>query len=178
MDTPAACAQNPHMGWLPPADDGASFEALLRHRPELAALYKQFYGTFWDDALLPRALLELCRLRIAQVHGCDAELAIDDEQAALSPERRQALERWQDADCYAEDERAALVLAEKMPWQHHEITDGEFAHMRSLLGERGAVALMVALALFDANCRLKLVFGLNPAPATVPQPASAAGPLY
>lgn len=169
------------MSWLPPAGTNGSapaFEALLSHRPELAALYKQFYGTLWDDAVLPRPMLELCRLRIAQLHACEAELAISDHEASLSAERRGSLDRWPEASCYSAEERAALALAEKMPWQHHDITDAEFATMRTRLGEQGAVGLMVALALMDANCRLKLVFGLEQPPATVSQPAGATAPLY
>lgn len=154
------------------------FEDLLGARPELLRLYRAFYGTLWDRALAPPALLELCRLRIAMLHDCEAELVVRQPGAGVTEAQIAALAGWQTSDRFSAAERAALTLAEKMPWQHHEISDAEVAALRDALGDPGVVAVMVALALFDANCRLKLAFNVPAQPAAVAAPASATGPLY
>jgi alkylhydroperoxidase family enzyme len=166
------------MSWLPPADASLPpYEAWLAHRPELQALYKRFYGALWDEQLLPPRLLELCRLRVAMMHECDAELAVTDPAAGVSEDDREALGHWWRDDRFTPAERAALVIADKMPYSHHDITDDEYAAVREHLGEPGTVALTVALALFDANCRLRLTFEVpaSPEPSAAP---SAAGPLH
>ncbi|MCC6382864.1 MAG: carboxymuconolactone decarboxylase family protein [Dehalococcoidia bacterium] len=165
------------MTWLPSAAASTpEFDAVLGLRPELRDLFRRFYATPWDDDLLPRSVLELCRLRVAGVHDCAAELAIQDPEAGLTPEKRAALAHWQDSHAFSPLERAALAIAEKMPWQHHEISDADYAELRRHLDEPATVALTVALALFDAGCRLRLVLDVAPAPAaTAP---SAARPLH
>ena len=70
------------------------------------------------------------------------------------------------------------ALREKMPWQHHEISDDEFAAVREHLGEQGAVALTVAVSLFDANCRVRTALGVDAPEQHVSHPASSAGPIH
>ncbi len=166
------------MTWLRGAEGDPPFDAALGLRPELRDLYRAFYGKLWDEQLLPASILELCRLRVAQLHECEAELAVRDEGAGIDQEQLDALAHWQDSDRFSPAERAALLLAEKMPWQHHEITDEEHAVLRAHFGDEGTVALTVGIALFDANCRLRLVLGTEPAPVTTKAPASATGPIY
>lgn len=166
------------MTWLEGAHGDPPFDAALGLRPELRDLYRAFYGKLWDDRLAPAALLELCRLRVAQLHGCEAELAVRHAEADVSGERVAALADWAASDRFDAAERAALAIAEKMPWRHHEITDAEYAELRGRVGEAGVVALTVAIALFDANCRLRLALGTEAAPARVAAPASAAGPIH
>jgi alkylhydroperoxidase family enzyme len=167
------------MSWLTPVDAQVTpFEAVLGLRPELLELYRAFYGQLWDTAAAPPRLLELCRLRIAALHGCEAESAIRQPSAGVTGEQVAALDRWRDAPCFSAVERAALAVAEKMPWQHHAIDDGEVAALRAHLGDAEAIALLVAMALFDATCRLRLVLGLEPRPVEVDAPASENGRLY
>jgi len=166
------------MAWFPGTTiEAPAFERWLAHRPELNTLYKRFYGTFWDDALLPRSLLEMCRVRIAQLHDCDAELLVSDPLAELEPPKREAIPLWEHSESFSPAERAALAIAEKFPWAHHSISDEEHAELANHFDERQIVALTVALALFDANCRLRLVFDLEGVAAET-TPGSAAGPLH
>ena len=166
------------MTWLKGAEGSAPFDAALALRPELRDLYAAFYGKLWDEELLPPNLLELCRLRVAQLHDCEAELAVRHAGAGVSDEQIEALADWSQSDLFAPPERAALTLAEKMPWQHHDLTDDEYAELRAHFGEAGVVALTIGVALFDANCRLRLAFGTEPAPVEAPAPASGEGPIY
>ena len=166
------------MTWLEGADGSAPFDAALGLRPELRDLYAAFYGKLWDDDLLPADLLELCRLRVAQLHDCEAELAVRHTEAAVSDEQFEALADWSESDLFSEAQRAALALAEKMPWQHHDLTDDEYSILHEHFGEAGVVALTIGVALFDANCRLRLALGTEAAPVEAAAPASSNGPIY
>ena len=53
--------------------DDAVLEQLFGHAPELLARYRAFRDSLADETLLSPRLQELCRLRIAAIHGCDAE---------------------------------------------------------------------------------------------------------
>lgn len=165
------------MSWIQAADPTRPpLEAVLSHRPELRDLYKRFYGGLWEESDVPRDLLELCRLRIAQLHACDAELAVRDGQSGVTDEQVAALEGWRTSDLFTPGQQAALALAEKMPWEHHQIEDAEFNRLREFLSEKEAVGLTLGMALFDAICRLRLFFEVEPSPSTVA--ASSAGPLH
>jgi len=164
--------------WLNADEGGPPFDAALALRPELRELYAAFYGKLWDEELLPASLLDLCRLRVAQLHDCESELAVRHADAGVSDAQVAALSDWQSSDLFDVQERAALQLAEKMPWQHHDLTDDEYAALQEHFGEAGVVALTIGVALFDANCRLRLVFDTEPAPVEASAPASGQGPIY
>jgi alkylhydroperoxidase family enzyme len=167
------------MSWLHGvAEAPSAFEGVLGLRPELLQRYRAFYGTLWDSELVAVNLLELCRLRIAAIHGCEAERAIRHAGAGVTDAQLAALDRWRTAGCFSPVERAALALAEKMPWQPHGVTDADVAALRAHLTDGQVVALTVALTLFDANCRLRLVFEIAPQHRLVETPAAAHGVLF
>jgi alkylhydroperoxidase family enzyme len=152
-------------------------EGFLGHRPELLDLYQRFYASVWEDSGLDPGLLELCRLRIAAIHQCQEETSLHYEIRGLTPSKIADLDSWRDSSAYSAAERAALTLAEQMPWEHHTIHDDDVARAREQIGTAGTVALVIALALFDGRCRLRLAFGLPGAETPVPAP-SATGPLH
>jgi len=167
------------MSWLHGlAEASSAFEAVLGLHPELLQLYRAFYGALWDHHLVAPNLLELCRLRIAAIHGCEAERAIRHAAAGVTDAQLAALDRWRAAGCFSPVERAALALADKMPWEHHGVTDEDVAALRVHLTDPQVVALTVALTLFDANCRLRLVLDIAPQHRLVEIPAAAHGVLY
>lgn len=167
------------MTWLRSLAPGpTALERVLGLRPELLTLYRAFYGHLWDDLLLPPKLLEICRLRIAALNGCDAESAIRHRDAGVSADQIAALARWRTESMFTPLERAALAIAEKMPWQPRAITDDEVAALRTWLGDAEVVAFMLALTLFDLQCRLRLVLAVAPEPAEAAAPASAGGALH
>lgn len=144
------------MRLLEPLDAATPFEALLAHRPQLLERYRSFCISLWNDARVPRRTMELCRLRVAAIHGCRQEWALRDAAVALDAGELVDLEQGR-FERFNADERAALVIAERMPYGHHQLEDAEVAALRHALGAPGAVALLTAIAFFDAGCRLKLV---------------------
>lgn len=167
--------------WLEPAAGAQSpLEGVLRWTPDLLDAFKAYYFSFWKESLLPADILEMLRIRIAQIHGCTSELAIRYPGAELDDGRRTALAKWRDADCFSEKERVLLAYAEKIPFEHHFISDEEAAAVREHLSDPEFVAFTVALSLFDALARLRLAFALiaNNAPGDVDAPLAGAETLY
>ncbi len=164
------------MSWIESVDAGTPWEAVLGQRPELLTRYREFYRTLWDDALVPRRILELCRLRVASIHDCAQEWAIRDAEVALSEAELGALARG-DFSGFSPEEKTALAVAEQMPYAHHQITDQEVAELNRALGSPAAVALLTALAFFDVTCRLKLVLEVDLLPAELAEPPLCEGAL-
>lgn len=169
------------MSWLAGHDDLANrggFEHVLDLRPDLLLHYRAFYGALWDEAVLPMRLLELCRLRIAGLNRCAAEGAITHANSGVTIAERTSLGRRELPSSITDLERRVLELASKVPFEIHGVEDDEVAVLRDELGEDGLVALMVALPLFDMNCRLRLVLEIDPEAREVERPASRDGTLY
>lgn len=148
------------MTWLTADREQASLDDLLAHRPQLQAKYRAFYDSIREAGLLPPRLLELCRLRMAAIHDCEAEWSKRDADVTLTDSELDALRRGE-FDGFAAAEQAALTVTERVPYQHHELTDAEVTGLKSQLGDAGCVSLINALVLFDVNCRLKLAFDLQ-----------------
>ena len=164
------------MSWIGEAAGATPLERLFAHRPELLRRYKAFYASLWEGGVLPRRVLELCRLRIAAVHGCAQEWAVRDAEAQLSAAEVAALEA---GDCtgFSPAEQAALAVAEQFPFQHHEIDDPAVAEVRAAFGAKGAVALLIALAFFDVACRWKLALAVPSQPVELDRPPLHQGAL-
>ncbi|HEY6131210.1 MAG TPA: hypothetical protein VIV27_04290, partial [Halioglobus sp.] len=59
------------MGWVSKGNDR---ESTLRVLPDIAWSFEALYQALWTQPHLPADVLELCRLRLAQLHQCDVEL--------------------------------------------------------------------------------------------------------
>jgi hypothetical protein len=164
------------MTWIAELDAPTPFESVLRHRPELLTRFRAFYATLWSADLVPRRVLELCRLRIAAVHDCEPEWVIRDAGVALDERALDELRAGRFGG-FAAAEQAALAVAEQMPYGHHQVTDEEVARLEGAFGAQGTVALLTALAFFDVVCRLKLVLDVAPQPAALNAPPLLGGSL-
>jgi hypothetical protein len=145
------------MTWLPGVPDGPdAFARALALRPNLDAAWRDFATRFWEDALVPVEVLELCRLRLGRLHGaelpdlCDAMRAA---RAARDPARAAAIERWSESDAFDATERACLRFAESFARDPRRISDAEAAAVVAALGDAGTVAFVEALAILDGFSR-------------------------
>ncbi len=131
------------------------------HEP-LASRYADFLAKLNDNPELPAATLQLCRLRIAHIHACTAEIAAAQQAAAKQGISESVQNALQHADFSALStfDVAALTLAEQVPWQHHAISDADVAAAEQAFGPAATVALLTACAFFDVNCRLNTVLPL------------------
>ena len=123
----------------------------MAKRPELHQQYRGFLEAVNHNQHVPARLLDLCRARIELIHGLPVSVSMDAETVKAITQG--------DMTSFTSAEQAALVVAERMPYQHHELADEEVATVREALGDAGCVVLLTALAFHDVNCRLRLTFG-------------------
>jgi len=135
------------------------WDALLDTQPELSRLYGEFYRSLWDGPVDHR-VLTIARLRIAAIQDCEADWATAVDGIELSDAQTAAL-RAGDPTPFDEPVRAALALTERMPFDHHGISDADVEAAAEHFGPDGAVSLLTALAFFDSNCRLQKVSGVD-----------------
>ena len=127
-------------------------------------------------------MLELCRLRVAQLVGCPSELAIryaPAVEAGLDEAKVTALGS-SDRDVFSETETACLTFAELFVRDPHAIRDSDAAAVVGRLGPEATVAFVEALALFDGFARFRAVLGIEPESdevRVVPAPAPGDAPL-
>lgn len=147
------------MTWLEGnATAATDLSTVLGARPELLSRYDAFYSTLCRSESVPDRLRELCRLRIAAVHGCDEEWRQRDghcSQAELT-----ALERG-DFTVFSAEEQTVLAVADTIPFNHHGLQDDQVQAVQAILGNRGTVALLTACAFFDVVCRWKITLGVS-----------------
>jgi alkylhydroperoxidase family enzyme len=148
------------MRWL--RDDDApttSLEELLGLRPDLSELYQDLFQRLWTATGFDPVLLELCRIRQAQLLGCDAEavrrtpFAVDDglDEALIG-----SLSSWPTSPAFSPAAKACLAYTEAFVIDPHGVDDQHADVVREETGESGLVALTMALGLFDGLCRLRL----------------------
>jgi alkylhydroperoxidase family enzyme len=164
------------MTWLPETAPGATpLDRCFGLRPAAYERFRELYGGLWDPAVLDPRVLELCRLRIATLLGCDAERAIryDDAAAALGEDDVAALPRWPTSTRFTAAEQAALGFAEQYVMDPHGLSDDDFAVLRTRFDAPALATLTLAVAMFDALTRFRLALGVEPAG---PEPTAAPGP--
>jgi alkylhydroperoxidase family enzyme len=170
--------------WLPETAPGATpLDQVFGLRPDAYARFREMYAGLWDPAGVDPALLELCRLRVATILGCDAERAIrysDAVAAGLTEARIAALPRWPSDPAFTDAERSAIEFAEQYVIDPHGLTDEHFAALHREFDEPALATLTLAVAMFDALTRLRLALEVEPVgpePTAVPGPVSLAGSL-
>ena len=132
-------------------NNAPDLESVLDARPELLAKYKAFYTNLCTDENVPHRVRELCRLRVAAVHGCDAEWQLRSANVTIDEEELTAL-RAGKLQSFAPSEQAALSIAQTLPFGQHELSDDQVTAARSHLGEFCA-------ALNVPEARQHLIFG-------------------
>jgi alkylhydroperoxidase family enzyme len=140
----------------------ASLDAALALRPQLRSDYHRFRSLLWQ-ALDP-VVLELCRLRVAQLIGCRSELLARTPaalSAGLDEDKVSRLSRWPSDPTFSPGERACLAFAEQFVLDPHGVTDAQAAAVLAHLGAPGMVALTQALGIFEGFTRLRMILGVT-----------------
>ena len=144
------------MTWIANAD---SHDAVLGLLPDLAGKFEALYASLWQQPHLPAQTLELCRLRLAQLHRSDADW--QQSAVALPGELREQLVRWDGSPAFAESERACLAFTEVYAMDTQAITDDLADAVKSHHGDHGLIALVEALVIFDGLTRLHLMWDIK-----------------
>lgn len=145
------------MTWFSPA---TTRDGILATLPHYQQGFDALYQALWQLQELPAQALELCRLRVAQLHRSDAEWA--RKEVPVDEARRAALTHWHQSPLFGEGEKACLALAEVYTMDPQAITDSQADAVKAAYGEAGLVALVEALGLFYGLTRLSLLWELPP----------------
>jgi len=150
------------MSWLTTATGGAdSFAGVFRLRPNLFAAWRDFASQLWDAELVDPTVLELCRLRIGQLHGAACPRAGAAPPAPLDGRKRVDLASWWHSGAYTETERACLRFAEQFVLDAKGIADDDAAAVTGALGDAGTVAFIEALAILDGFARFARILDVG-----------------
>lgn len=158
----------------------ATFVEVFGHAPHIFDWYlKDFYGRLFYADRLPRTLMELVRLRLANVHGCafcnraDTAAAL---AAGVSQEQIAALADHESGP-FSEREKAALALADVMvltnPKGH--ITRELYQRLRAQFTDAELIELGVVMAVLCGMAKMIFAYDLVEKEDTCPFiPATAA----
>lgn len=143
------------MSWVSNAIDR---DATIRVLPEIAEAFGGLYQSLWTQSYLPVEILELCRLRLAQLHQCAVEMQRHD--CDVSVEKRENLSRWNTDRRFSEAERGCLAFTEVYAMDVQALTDEQAVVVKTHFGDAGLVLLVEALGIFDGMTRLSLLWQL------------------
>jgi len=125
----------------------------------LTAAYDNVWHVLWEQPYIPAGTLELCRLRLAQLHGATADTALRMATGVSEEKVRAVLAgSYIDQQAFSAAELAILELAEIYVQDPAAITDEVAAQVKQHVGEAGLVCLVEALGFFDGRIRLSQMF--------------------
>ncbi len=144
------------MTWLAPATD---FNGTAAGLPALAEAHLQLYRSLVHQQAVPAFTLELCRLRLAQLHGTTAQWL--PPLAAVEEDSAGALRQWPAHASFSDTDRACLDFAEVYAIDPGALSDEQADRVKVCVGERGLVVLIEALGVLDGALRLGLLWELD-----------------
>lgn len=149
------------MTWIP-IDTASQPErdALLGLKPEVYARLREILTLAWQ--MTDAHLLDLCRLRLAQLVGARAETAGADDRLLVD------LDGWRASARFSDRERAALAYAEQYHRDHKQITVAQQEEIDRHLAPRDLVNFVWALHMNDAYLRVLSMLDVEPDPPSSP----------
>lgn len=133
-------------------------EQLIQQAPFLSEQFQAFYSSFWQLPYIPAQTLELCRLRLAQLHQSETEF--NRVEIELASSLRDHLSQWSKSEKFSDAEKAALAFAEVYAMDPQAITDALADDVKAHYGDAGLVALIEALGLFYGLTRVSQLWDL------------------
>jgi alkylhydroperoxidase family enzyme len=146
------------MTWLGGIDVAAgppTVAGALALRPELAELVAAYEA---ELRCVEPVLLELCRVRIAQLLGDAAAGGRHDDTVAA---KVGALATYPTSPLFNEHERTCLNYAEQYVIDVHSLTDDDADAVKRGMSEAEFVAFTVALGMFEGLTRFRLLLGVS-----------------
>ncbi len=133
--------------------------ALLQSGGELSERFHRVWEKYWEQDHIAPAILDMCRMRLAQMHGAGAEIGLSYVDG-ISPQQADAIRRgtYGDRGRFDPGQIAALELAEVYAQDPNAITDEMTDAVKAHYGDAGLVCLVQALGFIEARIRLSLMF--------------------
>jgi len=135
---------------------GDLIERVLVDHPAVREHLAAAWTAAWD-AVDP-VLLELCRLRVAMLLGCEAELAARTPAAVaagLDEETVAVLADWPRSVRFGPTERAGLAFTEQFVIDVAGMDDETAGGVRKQLGDQGLIDFTSALLVVEQRQRLR-----------------------
>ena len=125
----------------------------------MARDFNALWEQLWRQDHVPPRLLELCRLRLARLHGASAEAAVL-RGLERDPGRIEAVlsGRYHGSAYFDAAEQAVLEFAEIYAQDPGALTDELADGVKRHFGEAGLVCLIEALGFIEGRIRLALMF--------------------
>jgi alkylhydroperoxidase family enzyme len=142
--------------------EDVSFERIVNHRPRYAAVLVDIEAALWQQDAISPLLLELCRLRIAQLLGCDVALAHRTPEAiaaGLDESLVSSLSQWPTDARFSGQARVCLGYAERLLMDAQGVSDEEADRVIDAVGQGGFLVLAYACGLFETTQRARLIVG-------------------
>jgi alkylhydroperoxidase family enzyme len=117
----------------------------------------------WDDATIGAPLMELIRIRIAQILVAPAELERRTPPAVaagLDEAMVEQVSSWPTSPLFDERHRAVLSWSEGWVIDPEQLTDDDAARLRAVLDDKECAALSTVLAVFESLTRTRVALGL------------------
>jgi len=120
--------------------------------------YDAVWETLWNQPYVPVAILELCRLRLAQLHDFQSEVAVRYALVGDAKIRSVLDGRYIGDAGFTDAELAVLEITEVYAQDPAAITDDMAERVKLHFGEPGLVCLVEALGFIEGRIRLALMF--------------------
>jgi alkylhydroperoxidase family enzyme len=152
------------MTWLQKTANGAQpLDTVYGLIPNAYARHNELVANIWQPGLIDPVVLELCRLRIAQLIRCDRELEARTpaaRDAGLGEDKIAQLAQWPTSPAFTANERAALGFAEMYVIDPGSVTDGLCASVTDHFTPQEVAVLTTAIAVFDAISRFQVALAV------------------
>jgi len=138
-----------------------NIDGKLASAGSIAAQFRDLSAMFWDQAHIPPALLELCRLDLALLHKAEAEQAQRNPAVPVIDQAKiDAVlhEGWRKNPAFSAAEKAALDFTEYYFIDPQSIPDEIASAVIVHFCENGLVCLVEALGFIDSRIRLALIY--------------------
>lgn len=150
----------PTTTWFPEVGDGRTLlERVAALRPAYADALRDVEAAVWDQDAVEPELLELCRLRIAQMLGADATATQPPVAVPLGSDLVAELRQWPTSGAFTERQRVGLGFAEQLVVDAQGVSDEQAASVIASLGDGGFLVLTYACGFFETTQRASIVLG-------------------
>ncbi|MEH6551462.1 MAG: hypothetical protein V7711_18790 [Pseudomonadales bacterium] len=144
------------MSWI---SSHESKHVIIQELPIIGNNFEQFYDSIWSISQLPATTLELCRLRLAQLHN--SEVDWQQQHQPIDQQKRDALAHWDSSTVFTPAEKACIEFTELYAMDVAAISDQQADAVKQHHDDAGLVALIEALGVFNGMTRLSLLWQVS-----------------
>ncbi len=134
-----------------PEGPGGDAAMVWTLRPEMAGMVDRMISTAYQRSVLPAAVREVARIRIAQLNACDACAtfrAPSVVEAGVTEDVYEHAAEWATWPGFNDRQRLAAEYAERFAEDHRGIDDELFARLRACYSDAEILDLTLCCAVF------------------------------